>query len=144
MSVPDTADGPLRVNRAVTIGFTALTILTHATAATLDRAYAVVASVLFVIGIGLFALGFWNGVQRSRTELVTMSGLLAVNTGNVTASARRRVWSAVTAQIVVAVVAAIVRPFTAQAFGLLVPVFGIGIATLWGSRNAVFHLRDDA
>ena len=143
MSGSDTTTGILSLNRNVTVGFAVLTAVTHVAADALDRVYAVVASMLFGAGIALFVLGFWNGVQRSRHELVTMSGLLAVNIGNVTPAERRRVWWPFALQVVVAVVAASLRPFTAQAFALLVPILGIGLAVLWGSRNARLHLRDD-
>lgn len=73
-----------------------------------------------------------------------MSGLLVVDSSHVPKPARRLVWSATTAQTIVATVGAIGRPFTARPFGLLVPMFGIGVAMLWGARNARFHLRERA
>lgn len=143
MSDTDPGTRLLRLGWEVTVGFGLLTVLTHAVADALDLAYAIVSSALFVMGIGLFGLGFWNGVQRSRTELVTLSGLLAASRSNVPASALRLLWGAVLAQAVIGGVAAGLRPFTQQAFGLLVPMFGVGLAAVWGSRHGRFHLRDD-
>ena len=133
----------LRLAWEVTLVFAVLSALTHVLAESLDLVYAVFSSALFVVGIFLFGLGFWNGVQRSRTELVTLSGLLAASRSNVSSSALRLLWGAVLAQSVIGGVAAGLRPFTQQAFGLLVPMFGIGLAALWGSRHGRFHLRDD-
>lgn len=144
MSNADHSTRLLRFDWQVTALFAGLTALTHVLADSLDLAYAVFSSILFLAGIVLFALGFWNGVQRSRVELVTLSGLLAANRGNVVRSVRWSVWGAFGAQVVIAVVAASLRPFTQQAFALLAPLFGIGLAALWGSRHARFHLREDA
>jgi hypothetical protein len=44
-------------------------------------------------------------------------------------------------QVVVALVTAIARPFTGLAFGILVPVFGLGLAGLWGARRGSFPSR---
>ena len=41
---------------------------------------------------------------------------------------------ALAVQVVVAVATAAVHPFTSQAFGVLVPMFGLGLAGLWGAR----------
>ena len=144
MSTPDQhGSSLLRLNLWVTLGFAAIVALTHVTADTLDVPFAVLCAVLFVIGIGLSGLGFWNGIQRSRLEEVSLAGLLAVDASFVAKSARNAIWITNVAQIVVAIVAGTLRPFTGQAFALLVPMFGVGIATVWGSRHAVFHRRDD-
>ncbi len=137
-------DRLLRFNWEVTVVFALLTGLSWALDGSFDVPYAVLCAVLFGAGVIGFVVGFWNGAQRSRTELVTLSGLLAVDTSHVPARARRLIWSAVTVQTIVATAAAVARPFTTQAFGLLVPMFGVGVAILWGARNARFHLRETA
>jgi hypothetical protein len=40
-------------------------------------------------------------------------------------------------------VAASVRPFTELAFGILAPMLGMGMLTLWGARYGVFAPRDE-
>lgn len=135
-------NGLVRLSWQVTGAFLAATMVTDFAADSLDTVYAVMCAVAFIAGFGLFCLGFWNGVQRSRVELVTLPGLLAASTANVPKSLRNQAWLALIAQIVIAVVAASLRPFTAQAFGLLVPLFGLGINTLLGSRQAQFFPRD--
>lgn len=126
-----------------TFVFVAASIVTFALDGTLDLAYAISCSVVFFVGVGLVALGMWNGIQRSRTEQVTLTGLVAIDRTHVSSAARNRLWLAIIVQIIVSITLASLRPFTQQAFGLLVPTFGLGIATLWGSRFAAFHPRDD-
>jgi hypothetical protein len=127
----------------VAAAFAVLSLLTWAVADTLDILFVVVCSVFFAVGIALFLLGFWNGVQRSRVDDVTLTGLLALGTSYVGARPRNLLWAAIAIETVVAILFASLRPFTQQAFGLLMPMFGVGLATLWGSRAATFHPRDD-
>jgi hypothetical protein len=44
-------------------------------------------------------------------------------------------------QVVVAVTTASIRPFTTLAFGILVPMFGIGMNGLWAARHGRFGPR---
>jgi hypothetical protein len=41
-------------------------------------------------------------------------------------------------QVVVAVAVASVRPFTALAFSVLVPMLGLGLMALWAARHGRF------
>ena len=45
------------------------------------------------------------------------------------------------AQVVIALVAAALRPYTAVAFGVLVPTFGLGLCGLWAVRSGTFPPR---
>jgi hypothetical protein len=126
----------------ITVAFTLLAAITHIAAQRFDLVFAIVSTVLFAIGLALLALGFWNGIERSRVDEVTLSGLVSIDKTHVPTSARNRLWAMIVVQIVVGVLFASFRPFTLQTFGLLVPTFGLGIATLWGSRFAAFHPRD--
>jgi hypothetical protein len=49
--------------------------------------------------------------------------------------------SLLAAQVVVAVATAAARPFTTLAFGVLVPVFGVGLNGLWAARHGRFPPR---
>jgi hypothetical protein len=126
----------------ITVAFTLLAAITHIAAQRFDLVFAIISTLLFAIGLGLLTLGFWNGIQRSRVDEVTLSGLVSIDKTHVPTSARNRLWAMIVVQIVVGVLFASFRPFTLQTFGLLVPTFGLGIATLWGSRFAAFHPRD--
>lgn len=126
-----------------TVVFAALSSAVYVLEDRLDLAYAIICSATFVFGVGLFALGLWNGIQRSRVDEVTLTGLVAVDHTHVPRSVRNRLWLAILVQLVLSIVFASLRPFTQQAFGLLVPMLGLGLATLWGSRFAVFHPREE-
>ena len=52
-----------------------------------------------------------------------------------------RLLGALAVQVVVAVATAAVHPFTSQAFAVLAPMFGLGMAGLWGARYGHFEAR---
>lgn len=132
-----------RFSLAVTAGFVLISIVTYLLDGALDRPFAVLSGITFAIGTVLLGLGLWNGIQRSRADTVTLTGLLSVDSTHVPKPIRNRFWAAIVGQTVVALVFAALRPFTEQAFGVLVPMVGLGLAALWGSRFAEFHPRDD-
>jgi hypothetical protein len=43
--------------------------------------------------------------------------------------------------VVVAFAAAALRPFTSLAFGILVPMWGLALAGVWGARHGTFGPR---
>ncbi len=100
-------------------------------------ASAVVSGALFAIGCGAFVVGFLAGVGRSRAEEVDLAGLFFL-TGTAPAPIRRRLRGLTLLQVVIACTAASIRPFTESAFGVLVPVFGLGLMALWGGRYGDF------
>lgn len=136
------AQGLLRLQWQATLVFVAATVLNVLTDGAIDIPYAVLCTIAFVVGFIAFSLGFWNGLQRSKEEEVTLWGLVAASSTHVPARARTIHWASIVTQLVGAVVAASLRAFTPQAFGLLVPMLGLGLAGLWGSRYASFHPRD--
>lgn len=99
----------------------------------------VVALVLFVGGSVAWGIGFLRAVGRSRSEQIDLAGLFYL-TGSAPEEARTwflRTWFA---QIAIAVLAvAVSRP----PFGVMAPVWGIGLITWWASRHATFPPRDD-
>ena len=126
------------------LGGTALLVVTSALAVAFDgparSLNAVVAAVLFVVGCAAYLLGYARAVQRSRTEEVTMAGLAFLVDAAPKAVQRRLIGSTVV-EVVVVVTAAAVRPFTALAFGILAPVFGLGLQCLWAARHGRFPRR---
>lgn len=102
---------------------------------------------LFAIGFFAFIWSYFSAVQRSRTDEISVAGLFAL-TGGV---APRRITlvmnSCLSAQVVVGLIGAIVRSSTdgragsTLAFGVLVPIFGLGLNGLWSSRLGVFPPR---
>lgn len=98
--------------------------------------------VLFVVGCGLFLWAYAIGVQRSRTDAVSIDGLFLL-TGVAPRAVRRRFLGLLAAQCIVSVAAAAARPFTTLAFGVLAPMFGLGIQGLWAARHGHFEPRPD-
>lgn len=102
---------------------------------------AVVSGALFVLGCVVFLCAYALAVGRSRTEAIGIGGLYFLAGDSAPASVRRRLMVALAAQVVLALVAAGLRPYTPMAFGILVPVFGLGLAGLWGARHGRFAAR---
>ena len=105
---------------------------------------AVVALLLFFIGIAAFLWSFWNAVQRSRGEQVAVTQLYLLTGGVAPTRVRNTMWLALGVQCVVGLGTAIARPNAPDgspgnslALGVLVPILGFGLNGLW----AAFHGR---
>ena len=92
---------------------------------------------LFVAGSVAFLWAIVVAAGRSRDEEVTLAGLVWL-TGAAPASVARVLRAAVVTQAMVALVTAVVRPFTALAFGILAPMFGLGCLAWWAARHGRF------
>jgi len=99
--------------------------------------------VLFVVGCGAFLWAYAVAVGRSRYEVLTMGGVFFPGRDVVPAGAVRVLRLCLLAQVVVAVVAASVRPFTPSAFAVLVPMLGVGLMALYGARYGRFPAKDE-
>ena len=104
--------------------------------------YAVLASAAFAAGCGAFLWSYAIALGRSRTEELSVAGLYFLS-GSAPQAVRRRLLGALSAQSVVVVAAASIRPFTAVAFGVLAPMLGLGLAGLWAARFGSFPERTD-
>jgi|EndMetStandDraft_3_1072993.scaffolds.fasta_scaffold311329_2 hypothetical protein len=107
---------------------------------------AVVAFVLFAVGIVLFFAAYARAVSRSRFDAVNVGGVYLL-LGTAPGAVQLRLLGALALQLVVAVATAAatasVRPFTPLAFGLLVPMFGLACCGLWGAYHGAFPARTD-
>lgn len=103
---------------------------------------AITSGALFVVGVVAFLWGYANGVVRSREEKITLGGLFFLSQ-TAPPVVRFRLRLALVVQIVLATVAAAARPYTAVAFAVLAPMFGLGLMALWGARFGTFFPRDD-
>jgi hypothetical protein len=92
---------------------------------------------LFLVGMVAFAWGLLVAAGRSRDEVVTLPGLYFLQ-DSAPDDVRRKLLGSLTVQVVVAVATAAVRPFTPVAFGILVPLFGVGVIGLWAARYGTF------
>ncbi|HUS62090.1 MAG TPA: hypothetical protein VMY34_07830 [Acidimicrobiales bacterium] len=104
---------------------------------------AVIDLALFAMGCLAFAAAYLRAVARSRTEEIGVASLFFLTGGVAPVRVQRSFMAALATQVVVAFAAASLRPFTPLAFGVLVPVFGLGSAGLWGARFAVFASRPE-
>jgi hypothetical protein len=96
---------------------------------------------MFVAGCVTFLWAFAIAVGRSRVEAVTLAGVYFLS-GAPTA-VRRPLLGALGVQIVIALTAGIVRIYTPVAFVALAPMFGLGMAGLWGARYNRFPANDN-
>jgi hypothetical protein len=108
---------------------------------TFGVAHAVVSGILFAIGTGALLWAYALGVSRSRTVVVTLPGLFFLGSGAAPPDVSRRFRIALAAEIVAVVAAAAVRPYSVVAFGILAPMFGLGLMAVWGGRHGAFPVR---
>jgi hypothetical protein len=102
---------------------------------------AVLDVVLGAVGVLSCLAAYGIGVQRSRVDAVTIAGLFFLS-GTAPAGVRRRLLGALGVQVVVGVATSAVRVYTPLAFGILVPLFGLGLTALWGARHGTFFARE--
>jgi hypothetical protein len=96
---------------------------------------------LFALGCAAFLLGYAHAIRRSRTDEINVGTLFLLIGPAVPVGIKRVLLSLLAAQVVVAVATAAARPFTTLAFGVLVPVFGVGLNGLWAARHGRFPPR---
>ena len=139
-------------------GWNALLTASFVVAATLSavifeqpfRTLAVVVSLTcFSIGIIAFLLGYWAAVQRSRRDVIGVAALFFLLGDVADKQTKRQMNTCFALQSAVALATALARPETdgkpgsTLAFGILVPMLGLGLNGLWGSRHGHFDARAD-
>lgn len=103
---------------------------------------AVVSGLLFAVGVVGFLWGYATGVVRSRDEQITLGGLFFL-AGTAPKVVRFRLRLALAVQVVAAVAAASIRPYTSVAFAVLAPMFGLGLLAVWGARYGQFAAKEE-
>ncbi len=137
-----------RLNAGLTAVFVVVTVLATVVFDDLWRTTVVVVDLaLFAVGVVGFILGYFGAVGRSRSEEISVAGAFLL-TGEVAPKGIRLVmWSCLGVQVVVGLVGAILRsstdgqPGSVLAFGVLVPMLGLGLNGWWASRNGTFPPR---
>lgn len=99
-----------------------------------------VAVVLFAAGVVAFLWAFVRAAGRSRTDELSVAGVWFLS-GSAPPKVRRNLLGSLAVQVVASVAAASIRPFTGVAFGVLVPVYGLGLAGVWGAAHGTFPPR---
>ncbi len=97
--------------------------------------------VLFGIGCTAFLGAYAIAIGRSRTDEIGVASLYFLTNRVAPNTVRAWLLGAFAVQCIVAVTAASVRPFTTAAFGVLVPMFGLGLNGVWAARHGTFGPR---
>jgi hypothetical protein len=94
--------------------------------------------ILLALGILAFVRTLLVAAERSRTEELSVAGIWFLSG----APTPIRVWllGALAVQVVVGIAGGAVKP-EPGAFGVLVPVFGLGLCGLWAVRSGSFPPR---
>lgn len=130
------------LNVWATIVFSVAAVLAVLVPSLLRIPFAVLSCVLFAAGIVAFLAAYAQALRRSRTDQISLPGIFGLS-GSCPRAVQWRFHALTTVQVVVAVVTAAIQPFTAQAFGILVPMLGLGLGGLWASRHGEFSERVD-
>jgi hypothetical protein len=108
----------------------------------------VVSLALFLVGTAVFALAYVTAIGRSREVLIGMGGLFFLAGGTAPLRVSRHLVGSLAAQCVIAVVTTVVGLFTVPAevtnpvaFGVLAPIYGLGLVGLWSARYGTFAER---
>lgn len=143
-------NGRLIVQANVVLTF--LFVLTSVVAAVvfsqLWKSLAVITSlVCFSVGVVAFLWGYWSAVQRSREDEIGVAILYFLMDGVAPLPVSRLMNTLLGVQCAVALGTALSRPSTdgkpgsTLAFGILVPMLGLGLSGLWGALHGTFRPR---
>jgi len=109
---------------------------------------AVVSLLLFAAGIALGLWGYTSALERSRLEEVGVANLFLLTGSTAPPQVKRAMSAALAAQAVTALVGAWIgvtgldeHELNALAFGVLVPMFGIGTNGAWAARYGSYGPR---
>lgn len=118
----------------------------------------VVALGTFTVGVAVFLWGYWAAVQRSRRDEMAVAELYFLMGEAIPRRVKRIMNTCLSVQTVVALATALARPTTPAevdvvggsggstagstlAFGVLVPVLGLGLNGLWAAVHGRFPPR---
>lgn len=108
----------------------------------------VVSLVLFAIGIATGLWAYAQALERSRVQEVGVANLFLLTGPTAPSAVKRSMALALAVQVVAAIVGASVgvsglgeKELNAMAFGVLVPMFGIGMNGAWAARYGSYGPR---
>ena len=138
-----------RINLFLTALFLVATVVSAAVFTPTTRAAGVVVDlVLFSIGVAAFIWGYFSAVQRSRFDEISVASLYFLSGQVADKKVQKTMNGCLIAQFVIGLAGAIVRSSTdgragsTLAFGVLVPLLGLGLNGLWASQFATFTPRE--
>jgi nitrogen fixation-related uncharacterized protein len=134
-------EGLVRANVWATLVFAVVSVAAAVEPDPLEYLAVPVDVVLFVVGCSAFLWAYAVAIGRSRYDDLTMAGVFFLSDRVAPARVTRAFRLLLAAQVVVAVATAAARPYTALAFGVLVPVLGLGLMALWGARHGAFPVK---
>jgi hypothetical protein len=109
-----------------------------------------VSMALFAVGVATTLWAYTRALDRSRVEEVGVANLYLLTGETAPKHIKRTMSSALAAQIVAAIAGAWIGvvgldkgDLNALAFGVLVPMFGIGMNGIWASRHGSYGPRVD-
>ena len=109
---------------------------------------AVTAMTLFTIGVFTFLWSYYNAVQRSRTDEISVTQLYLLLGSAIPSRVRRTMNLTLLAQLAIATITTLSRPNgpdgnpgSSLAVGFLVPMLGFGLNGLWAVTHGAFARR---
>ena len=109
---------------------------------------ATVALVCFSVGVVVFLWGYWTAVQRSRYDNIAVASMYFLTDNCAPKALARRMNILLVVQVVASIATALMRsstdgkPGSTLAFGILVPVLGLGLNGLWAALHGEFSPRN--
>lgn len=141
----------LRINVFLTAGFLLATLIAAITFNPTTRAIGVIVDLaLFSVGVASFIWGYFSAVQRSRTDEISVAALYFLTGSVATKEVRQIMNGCLFAQLLIGLGGAFARSSTdgragsTLAFGVLVPLLGLGLNGLWASRFGTFTPREQS
>lgn len=140
----------VRFNVVATVVFVVVAAVSAVVFDDVFRVVIVVVSLsLFAVGVATFLLGFFGAVQLSREREISVAQLFFLTGAVAGRGVKMPMLACLALQATAGIAAAIARPSTdgkagsVLAFGVLVPMLGLGLNGLWASRHGVFDERSE-
>ncbi len=127
----------VKASWAGTAAFTVTAVAAAISPDTFEVVALAVALILFAIGLVVFLVAFLHAVGRSREVDIGIGGLYFL-AGSAPRGVQVHLLGSLAVEVVVAFATASARPFTSLAFGMLVPLYGLGLCGLWGAYHGSF------
>ena len=144
-------DAIIRLNLILTGAFAVTAAYAAAVFSTTSQwVGAITAMLLFTVGVFAFLWSYWNAVQRSRSDEISVTQLYLLMGSAIPAPVRRTMNVILVAQFAIAISTTLARPDgpdgnpgSSLAVGFLVPMLGFGLNGLWAAFHGNFSTRTD-